>query len=89
MDYFEKFGPWILAALGLIFQAGILYAASVAMRRDMNGIGKKVRGIQEQNEQRYLTIVILSLLEDVPKEHHHLYLAKAQLFLNAAKGRNL
>lgn len=79
-------GPW---ALGLIFQAGILYAVILAMRRDLNGVGAKVRSIQEVNEQRYLTIVFAIMLEDVPKEKLEVFLARARMFLDSARGRNL
>lgn len=85
-DLFTKLGPW---ALGLIFQAGILYAVIRAMGRDLNGVGRKVRGIQEANEQRYITIVVVSLMSEVPEANRAAYIAKARMFLDAAKGRNL
>jgi hypothetical protein len=86
LETFEKLGPWII---GLIFQAGMLYAVIRAMRRDLNGVGTKVRGIQEANEQRYLTIVIVCLMAEVAKENRDVYIAKAKMFLEAGRGRNL
>lgn len=79
-------GPWVL---GLIFQAGILYAVIIAMRRDLNGVGAKVRSIQEAAEQRYLTTVIAILIEGVAKENREVYLVKAKMFVESARGRNL
>ncbi len=86
MDALLKLGPW---AIALIFQTGILYAGILAMRRDLKGVGTKVRNIQEANEQRYITIVAIQLLNGVPKEDFERYHAYAKLLIDSAKGRNL
>lgn len=86
LEAIERFGPWIV---GLIFQAGMLYVTIRSMRHDLNGVGRKVRGIQEANEQRYLTVVLVSLMAQVPKENRDVYVAQAKMFLAAGSGRNL
>lgn len=86
LEVIEKVGPWII---GLIFQAGMLYAVIRSMRSDLNGVGRKVRGIQEANEQRYLTIVVVSLMAHVSKENQGAYMEQAKMFLEAGRGRNL
>jgi hypothetical protein len=86
VDALAKFAPWIV---GLIFQGGMLYVTIRAMRADLNGVGRKVRGIQEANEQRYLAHVVVSLMVHVSKENRAVYIAQAKMFLDAGKGRNL
>jgi hypothetical protein len=85
-DLFIKLGPW---AIGLIFTAGILYAGMVAGKRNLNGVGIKVRGIQEANEQRYLTVVVVTMLQGVKDEEFDRYARYAEFFLAAGRGRNL
>jgi hypothetical protein len=85
-DLIEKVG-WL--AVGLIFQAGILYGVIQSMKRDQNGMGRKIRDIQHANEQRYLTTVIVSLARHVPKENQDAYQTDAKMFLEAASSRNL
>jgi hypothetical protein len=86
LETLAKFGPWIV---GLIFQGGMLYVTIRSMRTDLNGVGRKVRGIQEANEQRYLATVLVSLMVHVSKENRDAYIAHAEMFLEAGKGRNL
>jgi hypothetical protein len=85
LDLAAKLGAWILAGA---FQAGVLYMAFRGMRRDLNGIGSKLRGLQEANEQRYLTFVLVTMLGGIPEAERPFYLALAQMFLAAGKGRN-
>jgi hypothetical protein len=88
-DFLIRIGPWAVAVVGLIFQAGLLYAAMKGLRTDLNGVGRKVRGIQEANEQRYLTLALLAILDGVPENRRTFYMAKARLVLDAGRGRNL
>lgn len=86
MDMAIRLLPWVF---GLVFQAGILYAAIRGMRHDMNGIGRKVRSGQETAEQRYLTLALIVMLSGVDDDKFPRYAKYAQFFLDAAKGRNL
>jgi hypothetical protein len=83
-----KIAPWIVGGVGLIFQAGILYAAVTAMKKDLNGIGRKMGGMHELEARRFFTTSLLLILEGVPVDQRGEYLAKIRLLLNAAS-RNL
>jgi hypothetical protein len=72
---------WIV---GVIFNAGILYAAVGQLRKDLNGIGAKARSIDAQAGDRFLaaTLALLVVTEDRADRQ-----AIANILLNAALRR--
>jgi hypothetical protein len=74
-------GPWLWIAIGIIFQAGILFAAFRTMGKDVNGIGRKVGQVQNENARLERVLVIQILLDGIPEDQQAKYLAKVKMLL--------
>jgi hypothetical protein len=74
-------GPWVWIAVCFVFQAGILFAAFRTMGKDVNGIGRKVGHIQNDNERLERVLAIQILLEGIPEDKRESYLAKVKMLL--------
>lgn len=81
-DWLQKLIPTIV---GLLFAAGILYGSILAMKRDLNGIGRKQRAKDEIDDRVYLAFLVIVLSAEVPKENHESYFLKAALIMDARK----
>jgi hypothetical protein len=79
----------ILWLVQVAFFAGVLWMIVQRIKKDLSGLGSKVRGIQEGSEQRYLTIVLITMLEGIDESKQEKYRRIADLYLDAAKGRKL
>jgi hypothetical protein len=79
----------ILWLIQLAFFAGVLWMVVQRLKKDLSGLGTKVRGIQEGSEQRYLTIVLITMLEGIDESKQEKYRRIADLYIDAAKGRKL
>jgi hypothetical protein len=79
----------ILWLLQLAFFAGVAWMIVQRIKKDLSGLGNKVRGMQEASEQRYLTIVLITMLEGIDESKQEKYCRIASLYLDAAKGRKL
>ena len=53
---------------GLVFQAGMFYAAVRYLRRDVNGLGKKQRDTEAREDKRYRHIAAAVILS-ADKKH--------------------
>jgi hypothetical protein len=76
-----KFAGWCVAGIGFVFQAGILYALFMAMKKDLNGLGGKFGRIQDEAARRYLRTCLFIILEGVPEEKRAEYLAKINMLV--------
>ncbi len=68
----------------LLFLAGGLFWAFKQMRRDLSGMGIKLRALDERSDDRNLATSIAVIL-NTPKEHQR---DTALIFLNSGKGKN-
>lgn len=81
-DWLQKLIPTIVGAL---FAAGIFYGSILAMKRDLNGIGRKQRAKDEIDDRVYLAFFIIALSTEVPKENQESYFRKATMLLDSRK----
>jgi hypothetical protein len=58
--------------LGLVFQAGVTWAVFTRMRKDLNGMGSKMRGLDERESDRYLAVTIAILIVASDKDRQFL-----------------
>jgi hypothetical protein len=72
-----------IGLLELAFFAGGLYFAIKQMRRDLNGLGLKVRSMQHTEDDRYLAVVVSLLLLSPEKDRQFL----AEKLSEAGKGK--
>ena len=72
-----------IGLLELAFFAGGLYYAIRQMRRDLNGLGVKVRAMQQVEDERFLVVVVSLLLLSPEKDRKFL----ASKLLEAGRGK--
>ena len=67
----------------IIFSAGGVYYAFKQSRRDLNGLGRKVRDNEQKTDERYLVTVVAALVICKPEDRKFL----AEKFLEAGRGQ--